>query len=156
MIPHQVDIITNDLILINLWMAPHRIDTIMNDLILINLTLKNDLCSQSTNERPCLSIKPPNGVNNDYISTHLLSCDTTQLLFDTYTNWYEQQLLLSAFQGHNWHCRTSSRCYTDFARATMTRDIFIPGPTRPGLSRSLKMTRRDKISTNYYNIPLEQ
>ena len=29
----------------------------------------------------------------------------------------------------------SSR-YTDFTRATITRDIFIPGPTRPGLSRS--------------------
>ena len=26
--------------------------------------------------------------------------------------------------------------YTDFERATITRDIFIPGPTQPGLSRS--------------------
>ena len=25
------------------------------------------------------------------------------------------------------YCSTSSRCYTDFARATITRDIFIPG-----------------------------
>ena len=28
-------------------------------------------------------------------------------------------------RGHNWYCSTSSRCYTDFARATISRDIFI-------------------------------
>ena len=38
---------------------------------------------------------------------------------------------------HNWYCSTSSRRYTDLARATITRDIFIPSPTRSGLSRSL-------------------
>ena len=30
-------------------------------------------------------------------------------------------------------CKLSRR-YTDFARATITQDIFIPGPIRPGLS----------------------
>ena len=39
--------------------------------------------------------------------------------------------------GRNWYCGTSSRRYTDFARATITRGIFIPGayagPTRSGL-----------------------
>ena len=31
---------------------------------------------------------------------------------------------------------TSARRFSDFARATMTRDIFIPGSTRPRLSRN--------------------
>ena len=31
--------------------------------------------------------------------------------------------------------------YMDFARATITRDIFIPGPTQCGLSRSLKQAK---------------
>ena len=35
----------------------------------------------------------------------------------------------------------------DFARATITRDIFIPGPTQCGLSRSLK--KRAKHTTFY-------
>ena len=33
-------------------------------------------------------------------------------------------------RGNDWYCSTSSRCYTDFARATIIRDIFVPGPTR--------------------------
>ena len=37
---------------------------------------------------------------------------------------------LSATRGRNWYCSTSSRRYTDFARRTITRDIFNPGPTR--------------------------
>ena len=44
--------------------------------------------------------------------------------------------------------RTSSRRYTDFERATITLDIFIPGPTQPGLSRSLKQTGKH---TTFYN-----
>ena len=39
-------------------------------------------------------------------------------------------------RGRNWYYSTSSRRYTDFARATITRVIFIPGPTRPGLSQN--------------------
>ena len=35
---------------------------------------------------------------------------------------------------------TSSRRDTDFARATLTRGIFIPGPTRPGLSQNRQNT----------------
>ena len=31
--------------------------------------------------------------------------------------------------------------YMDFARATINRDIFIPGPTQCGLSRSLKQAK---------------
>ena len=31
--------------------------------------------------------------------------------------------------------------YMDFARATITRDIFIPGPTQCALSRSLKQAK---------------
>ena len=37
--------------------------------------------------------------------------------------------------------------YMDFARATITRDIFIPGPTQCGLSRSIK--KRAKHTTFY-------
>ena len=44
--------------------------------------------------------------------------------------------IFSHHQGCNWYCSASSRCYTDFARATITQDIFIPGPTRPGLTQN--------------------
>ena len=33
---------------------------------------------------------------------------------------------LSTVRGHNWYCSTSFRRYTDFARPTITREIFIP------------------------------
>ena len=41
--------------------------------------------------------------------------------------------MFSHRQGRNWYSTLSIR-YTDFARATITRDIFFPGPTRCGLS----------------------
>ena len=43
---------------------------------------------------------------------------------------------------------TSSRRYTDFARAAITRDIFITDPTQPGLSLSLI----NRQNTQFYNI----
>ena len=46
--------------------------------------------------------------------------------------------MLFTARGRNWYRCTSSRCYTDFAGATITRDIVIPGPTRPGLSHAGK------------------
>ena len=36
---------------------------------------------------------------------------------------------------HNWYCSTLSRHYMYFARVTITWDIFITGPTRPGLTK---------------------
>ena len=47
----------------------------------------------------------------------------------------KRELVFFHHQGRNWYCGTSSRRYMDFARAMIARDIFIPGPTRPGLSR---------------------
>ena len=49
---------------------------------------------------------------------------------------------LHTTRGRHWYSSTSHRRYTDFARAMIPRDIFIPGayagPTRPtGLSHSL-------------------
>ena len=41
---------------------------------------------------------------------------------------------------------TSSRCYTDVARATITRDIFIPGPARPGLKSQLNKQAKHTTS----------
>ena len=41
-------------------------------------------------------------------------------------------------RGRNWYCCTPCRRYMDFTRATITRDIVIPGPTRPGLCHSGK------------------
>ena len=39
--------------------------------------------------------------------------------------------------------RVLYRSYTDFARATKTRNILIPGPARPGLSSSLTHSLRN-------------
>ena len=40
--------------------------------------------------------------------------------------------------------RLDSRCYTDYARATITRDIFIPGPARPAsFFRGSRMVKDD-------------
>ena len=44
-------------------------------------------------------------------------------------------------RGRNWYCSTSSRRYTDFAGATITRGIFILGPTRSGLSKNKQNTQ---------------
>ena len=48
------------------------------------------------------------------------------------------------------YCSASSRRYTDFARAMITRDIFIPGPTRSGLSRSLTNRQNTQHVFNRY------
>ena len=39
----------------------------------------------------------------------------------------------SAARGRNWYCSSPSRRYTYFFRATITRDMLIPGSTPPGL-----------------------
>ena len=39
-------------------------------------------------------------------------------------------------RGRNRYCSTPFRRYTDFARATITRDIFNPGPTRNKQAKS--------------------
>ena len=48
-------------------------------------------------------------------------------------------------RGHNWYCSTLSRCYTDLALATITRDIFIPCAMWPGLSRCFKNQAKHTI-----------
>ena len=56
-------------------------------------------------------------------------------------------------RGCNWYCSKSSRLYTDFARATLTRDIFNPGPTRPGLSQNWQNTDHFTILHNELALP---
>ena len=46
----------------------------------------------------------------------------------------ERLVFFPTVEWRNWYCSTSSRRYT----ATLIRDIFSPGVTRPGLSRSFK------------------
>ena len=48
-------------------------------------------------------------------------------------------------RGRNWYCSTSSRRYTEFAQATIIRGIFIPGPSRPGLSQNRHNTHNFPI-----------
>ena len=62
-------------------------------------------------------------------------------------SWY-----FSAARGRNWYCSTSSRRYTDFARATITRDIFIRALRGPGLGRSLTNRQNTHNFTNRYMI----
>ena len=62
-----------------------------------------------------------------------------QKLFTHYMPW-EDQITHPSFRAQQ-HCRQ----YMDFARATITRNIFIPGPTRPDLTQLNKQAKNTNV-----------